>query len=99
LLEAQRVDGAMLGDGREPGAGIARDTFLRPPFEGRDEALLQHLLGPVDAAEQANEHADEARGFASHDIVEQPCGKCVGHVRQPSPRLPRRWDPEARSSR
>jgi len=60
---AHEVDRAMLGGPHQPGAGPLRHARLRPLLQGRDERILRHLLGQLDAAHDPDQAGDEAGGL------------------------------------
>src|SRR4029077_3705689 len=59
LVAAKVINGAMLGGGHEPGAGIVRDAGGGPLFECGDESVLRELLGDADIAHDACEASDD----------------------------------------
>ena len=61
LGAAQPVDGAVLGRGHQPGAGLVGDAGLRPLLERGDERVLRQLLGQPDVAHHARQAGDQPR--------------------------------------
>ena len=57
LPSAQLIDGAVLGGGHQPRAGIVRDAGCRPLLERGDERILGQLLGQADVAHDARQAA------------------------------------------
>ena len=74
---AEKVDGAMLRGGHEPGARIVRDARLRPPLERRDERVLRQILGRADVAHDPGEARDQPGGLDSPDRVDG--AMCIGN--------------------
>ncbi len=60
---SQGIDRASLRRRHQPCAGIVRETFLRPNFEGSHERILRELLGNTDIVSDASNRGDEAGGF------------------------------------
>jgi len=61
LAAAEEIDGAMLGRGHEPGAGLVRNPYLRPLLKRRNERVLRKLLGEADIAHHPRKAGDEPR--------------------------------------
>jgi hypothetical protein len=68
---ADPVDRAIARCGRDPRAGIARHSLLRPGLERPDEGLLDGLLGEVEVAQDANERRDRPPGFFPEQAVDE----------------------------
>ena len=47
--------------GDDPGAGVRRDAFARPPLDRRSEGVLDRVLGEVEVAEDTAEDRDRPR--------------------------------------
>ena len=60
-VPAEQVDRPALGDGHQPGAGIARNPGLRPLLEGGDYGVLSQFLGQADVIGVPGEPGDEPR--------------------------------------
>jgi hypothetical protein len=56
----EQVDRAMLGRGHEPGAGVARNTAVRPLFERSDQRVVCEVLRKPDIANEASQPGDES---------------------------------------
>ncbi len=68
-VAAQQIDGAMLGGGHEPRAGILRHAGLRPLLECGDQRVLRQLFGDADIAHDARQAGDDARRLhAPHGV-------------------------------
>lgn len=83
----ERVDGAALGGGHQPGAGIARDAGPRPFGQGGDERILRELLGAIDVAQQPDESGDQPPPLGADGGLDRPA-RVVG-ARQAVPSRPR----------
>ncbi len=59
----QRIDRAPFRRRHQPCAGIVRDAFLGPDFEGGHERILRQLLGDADIVSDARNRGDEACGL------------------------------------
>src|SRR3954452_23408633 len=66
----ERVDGAVLGGGHEPGARLVRGARFRPSLERRDQGVLRELLGQADVAGHAGQGGDELRRLHPPDGVD-----------------------------
>jgi hypothetical protein len=71
---AQAVDRPVPGGRRDPRAGIGGDAPVGPDLEGRDEGVLDRLLGEVEVAEDA----DQGRDRPSLLLAEQAVDDVVG---------------------
>ena len=60
-VAAKDVDGAMLGRGHEPCAGVVRNAGFRPLLKCGDQRILRELFGDADIAHDASEAGDDAR--------------------------------------
>src|SRR6185437_10522868 len=78
LPAAPAVDRAALGDGRQPGAGIARDAGLRPLLQRRHERVLGELLCQADVARPAGEPGDELAGLDAPHRLDGIGGRAFG---------------------
>ena len=68
-VAAQQVDGAVLGGGHEPRAGVLRHAGRGPLFECGDQRVLGQLFGDADIAHDARQSGDDARGLhAPHGV-------------------------------
>ena len=76
LGAAEAVDGAMLGGGHEPGAGLVGNAGPRPLLERGDECVLRQLLGEADVAHHAREPGDELCLLDAPDRVDGVM--CIG---------------------
>ena len=74
LRAAQPVDGAVLGGGHQPGAGLVGDARSRPLLERGDERVLRQLLGHADVAHHAREAGDELGLLDPEDRVDGVMG-------------------------
>ena len=74
LAAAEMIDGAMLGGGHQPGAGVVRNARRRPLFERRDERVLREIFGEPDVAHDAREAGDDLRRLDAPDRVDRPMG-------------------------
>jgi hypothetical protein len=54
----EQVDGAAVRDGDQPGPRTPRHPLRRPGGDGRRKCVLEHLLGEVEVAEEANERGE-----------------------------------------
>ena len=57
-LSADPVDRAIPRGGGDPRARVVRDATGRPRLQGRDEGLLDDLLGKVEVAEDPDQRRD-----------------------------------------
>src|SRR3954468_10430535 len=85
LAAAMHVDGAVLGGGHEPGAGVIRHSGLWPPLEGGDECVLRQILGRTNVARDASQAGNESRRLDSPDGIDDAVD--IGH----DSLLPRRF--------
>ena len=84
LVPAQPVDGAALGGGHQPGAGLFGNARLRPLLERGDQRVLRQLLGEADVAHHAGEAGDELRLLDPPDRVDRAMDvgrRCIGSHR------------------
>ena len=92
LVAAKDIDGAMLGGGHQPGAGIVGDAGGGPLLERRHQRVLGQFLGEADIAHHAGETGDELGLLDPEDCLDGAMG--VG--RRHGDRLwPDRWPPQA----
>ena len=77
LAAPVQVDGAVLGGGHEPGAGIVRHSCLRPPLERSDKGVLRQVLGDADVTRDASETCNESWRLDSPDGIDGSVD--VGH--------------------
>src|SRR5882724_2575828 len=61
LAFPQEVNGAMLCDGRQPGARIVRDARLWPPLKCGHECVLRELLRETNVAEDPRQTSNDPR--------------------------------------
>jgi hypothetical protein len=65
----QAIDSFETSGGNEPGSRISRDTFSGPNIEGRNECIVQRLLGEVKISQEANQSGEyPPRILAIHRI-------------------------------
>src|ERR1700690_1622476 len=67
---AEGINGAMLGGGHEPGAGVVRYAGLGPLLKGRDQGVLREIFGEADIAHDSREAGDETWRFDPPDRVD-----------------------------
>ena len=60
-VPAEQVDRPALGDGHQPGTGVARHPGLRPLLECGDYGVLGQFLGQADVTGVPGEPGDEPR--------------------------------------
>src|SRR5438105_12817080 len=89
LAAAMHVDGAMLGGGHEPGAGVVRHSGLRPPLECGHESILSEIFGESNVTSDARQSGNESRRLDSPDGIDGTVD--VGHDSW----LPRRFGSRA----
>ena len=77
LAAPVQVDGAVLGGGHEPGAGIVRHSCLRPPLERSDKGVLRQVFGDADVTRDASETRNESWRLDSPDGIDGSVD--VGH--------------------
>ena len=75
-----RVDRATFCSGHEPGSRIARNAFVRPLRERRDEGILCEVLGATDIAHQPRDRRDQFRRFDPPDRVDRAVDVRGGHA-------------------
>ena len=81
-LPPQQIDGAVLGRGHQPGAGIVGDAGPGPLLEGRDERVVCEVLGSADVADDAGESGDDPRRFDAPDGIDGAMGVGGRHDRR-----------------
>jgi hypothetical protein len=81
LAAAPRIDGTPLGDGREPGARVARHGRLRPPDQGFDQRRLSKILGQREVARHPGEPTHDAGPLDTPDRIDLRAD--VGHDPRP----------------
>ena len=64
------VDGLVAGSGHQPGPGVLRCPLARPPLRRNRERLLSSLLGPLEAAEEADQVGENSPPLVSKDLFE-----------------------------
>src|SRR5947208_10245956 len=79
LVAAKKVDGAMLGGGHEPGAGIVRHSRFGPALQRGDERVLREIFGNANIADDAREAGDQSGGFYPPDCVNSAMRIRQGH--------------------
>src|ERR1700690_403738 len=60
-VSAEMINRAVLGSGHQPGAGVIRDTRLRPLLKGCDESILCEIFGQTDIPHDPRQPGDEPR--------------------------------------
>lgn len=65
------ADGGMPPDGEEPRAGGLLDAGLRGPAEGREEGLLEHVLGVRLVAHERPQVAEDGCLVTPHEAMER----------------------------
>ena len=75
----QVVDGAVLGHGGEPGAGVVGDAGLRPALERGDQRVLRQFFGQADFAHHARHRRDDPGGFDPPECVDGAMDGAAGH--------------------
>ena len=65
------IEGAALGGGHQPGAGIGGNALVRPVPERRDQRLLRELLGQPDIADDAGQPGDQLGLLDAPDGVDR----------------------------
>ena len=85
LALAQAVEGAVLGGGHEPGAGVVGNARTRPGLEGCDQRVLRELLGEADVAHHARDAGDDLRRLDPKDRVDRLVDRRIGHVTDRAP--------------
>src|SRR4029077_17553976 len=63
LVTAEMIDGAVLGGGHQPGAGIVGDAGGGPFFQGGDQGVLRELFGNADISDDASQARNQSSGF------------------------------------
>ena len=82
IADADAVDGATAGRGRDPRAGPVRHTIVWPVLERREECVLDRLLGGVEvAAERRDEARQHASAFGAEDVLHRRGGDQGGRLR------------------
>jgi hypothetical protein len=67
---AEVIEGAAFADRHQPGAGIVRDAFGWPLFEGHEQGILREVFRQADTARDSCEARDQSRRFYSPDRVD-----------------------------
>ena len=80
LVAPEGVDGAALGGGHQPGAGIGRNAGPRPFGEGDDQRVLRQFLGQVDIAHHAGQARDEPGPFNAKGRFDRLVRLACGHA-------------------
>jgi hypothetical protein len=73
-LASEAVDGAVARRAHDPGAGVVRRPVPRPALERGHEGLLNHLLGEVEVAEDADQGRDRPPRLLPEQAVGDLCG-------------------------
>jgi arylsulfatase A-like enzyme len=79
LAAAQAIDGAMLGGGHEPRAGIIWNAGCGPLFKGGDQRVLRKFLRKADVAQHAREAGYDTCGLDPPDGFDGAVGIGSGH--------------------
>ena len=78
LVAAEKIDGAVLGRGHQPGTGPVRNSGLGPLLERRDQRVLRQLLGEAHVAQHAREPRDQLRLLDAEHRFDG--AMCLGHA-------------------
>ncbi len=70
-MPTEAVDGPIAGRRGDPRAGLAGQPVPRPPFERRDEGVLDGLLGDVEVAGLADERRDRPSRLLAEQAVDE----------------------------
>ena|SRR5438477_3366511 len=71
LVASEAIDGAMLGGGHQPGAGIVGNARGWPFFQRGDQRILREFFGHAYVANDASQARDQARGLNAPDGVDR----------------------------
>ena len=74
VAPAKPVDRAVPRGRRDPGPGVVRHATLRPRLDGRDEGVLDRLLGEVEVAQDADQRGDRPALLLAEQAVDQLVG-------------------------
>jgi hypothetical protein len=81
LLTANLIDQPPARRAEKPGAGVRWNALARPVVRGRNERLLDRVLGRVEVARTASERAEDLRRQGAEQVLDGG-----GDAQRPVPR-------------